>query len=116
MIPGQEPRVPDVVLLDQQRDFLWFRLTEARAGMSVQDVDRMRRVNERFMPPPAMLRYAVAAGLNGQQSQARRNLQLLCQMWTRRNCEEGRASWGALQARFPQLRTIDFPEPAAPAR
>ena len=84
--------------------------------MSEHDIERMRHVNEKFMPPAAMFRYALAAGLNGHESQARHNLQLLCQIWKPRNCEDGRGLWTALQTKYPQLRAIDFPEPLPPVR
>ena len=109
VVRGDEPMIPDVHLLDNQRDFIWFRMTEARVGMSPQELERMRQVKERFMPPAVLLRYAIATGLNGQEAQARQALQLVCQMWQRRNCDEGRKSWAALQARFPTLRAIEFP-------
>ena len=110
--PGDEPKVPDVILLDNQREFIWFRLTEAREGMSPGEVERMRRLNQRYMPPPAMLRFALAAGLNGRPDDARRNLRLICQMWRPKQCEEGRQSWATLQQRFPTLMSIDYPPPA----
>jgi hypothetical protein len=109
VVSGQAPASLNVILLDNQRDFLWFRMTEARAGMSKEDLERMRQVNERFMPPAALLRYAIAAGLNGEPAQARRNLKLICHMWPQRNCDEGRTNWALLQAKFPALRSIDFP-------
>ena len=108
---GDEPNVPEVVLLDNQREFIWFRLTEAREGMAPGDVERMRQLNLRYMPPPAMLRYALAAGLNGRPDDARRNLQLICQMWRPKHCEEGRKSWATLQERFPKLMPIEYPAP-----
>jgi Virulence factor membrane-bound polymerase, C-terminal/O-Antigen ligase len=112
--PGDEPKVPDVILLDNQREFIWFRLTEAREGMLPQNVERMRRLNLRYMPPAAMLRYALAAGLNDRPDDARRNLRLICQMWRPRNCEEGRASWATLQERFPKLASIEYPAIVTP--
>ena len=109
VVSGREPVVPDVLLLDNQRDFLWFRMTEARVGMSKEDLERMRQVNARFMPPAVLLRYAIAAGLNGEAAQAERNLRLICHMWPKRNCDEGRTNWAALQSKFPALRSIEFP-------
>jgi hypothetical protein len=109
VVSGQEPAIPSVIVLDNQRDFLWFRMTEARAGMSKEDLERMRQVNERFMPPAALLRYAIAAGLNGEPAQAQRNLRLICHMWPQRNCDEGRTNWALLQSKFAALRSIDFP-------
>lgn len=108
---GDDPLVPDVVLLDNQREFIWFRLTEAREGMPPGDVERLRQLNLRYMPPPAMLRFALAAGLNGKPDDARRNLQLICHMWRPEHCEQGRKSWEQLQARFPSLLTIKYPPP-----
>ena len=108
--PGQAPpALPDVVLLDGQREFLWFRLTEARPGMDDQTLNRLRAVQRRFAPPAALLRYALAAGLNGRDDEAIRNLRLVCSLWPMTNCEEGRVSWTAAQAKFPQLARIAFP-------
>jgi hypothetical protein len=112
VVPGQEPRTPDVTLLDNQRDYLWLRLTEPREGMSEGDMERMRRVDQRYMTPAVLLRFATAAGLNGRPEEAKRNLQLICWIWKPKYCDEGRVSWGALQERFPKLRWIGFPGPA----
>ncbi len=109
VVSGEEPTIPNVILLDNQRDFLWFRMTEARAGMSKEELERMRQVNARFMPPAVLLRYAIAAGLNGEAAQAERNLKLICHMWPVRNCDEGRTNWALLQAKFPALQSISFP-------
>jgi hypothetical protein len=112
--PGRPtPTLPDVIFLDSQREFLWFRLTEARPGMSRATLDRLRVLNQRFAPPAAMLRYALAAGLNGRDADAVRNLRLICSMWTVKNCEEGRVSWQQAQKKFPQLKHIAYPPPAA---
>ena len=51
VVKGTTPKEPDVVLLDNQREFLWFRLARARPGMSEDDLDRMRSLNQRFSPP-----------------------------------------------------------------
>lgn len=106
---NQTPRPPEVILLDNQRDFVWFRLTEAREGMPAEDVERMRRINQRYMPPAVMLRYALAAGLNGRPADAEENLKLICKMWRPIHCDEGRQSWRELQLRYPRLASIPFP-------
>lgn len=112
---GQLPMVPKVVLLDNQRDFLWFRLTPATQGMSAADLDKMRTVSQRFAPPAAMLRYALAAGLNGREVEAGHTLKLLCHMWTVVNCDEGRESWRSAQEKYPSLKSITYPQlPGAP--
>lgn len=106
---GEAPSVPDVRLLDNQREFLWFRLTPAREGMTTQELDMMRTVSQRFAPPAAMLRYALAAGLNGREAEASRTLEVLCHMWTPTNCAEGRDAWKSAQEKYPKLRMIAYP-------
>lgn len=106
---GQAAAVPDIVLLDQQREFLRFRMDPAREGMAAQDLDRMRTVSQRFAPPAAMLRYALAAGLNGREAEAERTLRLLCHMWTVLNCNEGREAWNSAQAKYPKLKAVPYP-------
>ena len=103
------PQVPEVMLLDNQREFIWFRMTRAKPGMDEETLDRLKTLSQRFAPPAAMLRYALAAGLNGRKNEAARNLALICHMWPKRNCDEGRASWIALQKQYPQLTSIPFP-------
>jgi hypothetical protein len=39
------PQLPNVKLLEGQRELLWLRVTTARAGMSAGDLERMRRVS-----------------------------------------------------------------------
>jgi O-antigen ligase len=106
---SQGPQVPDVTLLDNQREFIWFRMTHAKPGMDENTLDRLKTLSQRFAPPAAMLRYALAAGLNGRKADAERNLRLICHMWPARNCDEGRASWALLQKQYPQLNDIGFP-------
>jgi O-antigen ligase len=106
---GDQPYLPRVSLLDNQREFLWFRMSEAKVGMSDADLERMRQVQQRFMPPAVLLRYAIATGLNDQPDEAQRSLQLVCHMWPRKNCDEGRENWSKLQAQHPKLMSIAFP-------
>lgn len=104
-----ETPAPRLRLLDQQQAFLEFARTEARRGMSAAELEKMRRVSQRFAYPPAMLRYAIAAGLNGQPEVAARTLARLCRIHPRVRCEEARAGWQALQQRDPELRAVPLP-------
>jgi hypothetical protein len=108
---GRVATVPDVVLMDSQREFLRFRLTAARPGMSADELANMRAISKRFTPPAVLLRYSLAMGLNGEPAEATRSLRVLCQIWTEKNCDEGRESWAAAQAKYPQLQAIPFPVP-----
>jgi hypothetical protein len=98
--------LPDVVLLDHQRELIWFRMTPAQSKMSSSDLERMRRVAGRFASPAVLLRYALAAGLNAQADEARRSLGLLCKMWPAKTCQEGREAWAAAQLKYPELGAI----------
>jgi O-antigen ligase len=100
---------PDLVALTQLQAFLEFVRTEARPGMAPQEVEGMRLVSERFGVAPALLRYALASGLNGRPADASRTLARICHIHSRRRCEEGRQAWSAAQQRHAVLRAIAFP-------
>jgi O-antigen ligase len=107
---GMQPAVPDVVLIDSQREFLRFRQMSARPQMSPEELEVVRRVSQRFMPPAVLLRRALAMGLNGNEADALYSLRLICKVWTEKNCQEGRESWASAQALYPQISHIGFPE------
>jgi hypothetical protein len=96
-------------LLNQLQAFLEFARDEPRRGMSVAEVEKMRRVSERFAYPPAMFRYALASGLNGRPDVATTTLARLCRIHSRLRCEDAIAAWLALQKKHPELRDIAPP-------
>ncbi len=100
---------PDTVLLDALREYHRFWITPARSGMSEAEVDWMHRVMQRYPFPPTMLRYALAAGLNGRPEEAARTLRAICNFHAVQRCEEARESWRAARATFPALASV--PEP-----
>lgn len=101
--------VPEVWLLDQPREFHRYWMTPATPGMSVERLDWMRRVSMREPRPPAQLRYALAAGLNGRPEEATVTLARLCKLHAAVRCDEGRESWVAAQQQHPVLRSIPYP-------
>jgi hypothetical protein len=103
---------PDVWLLDAPREYHRFKLTNAHIGMSAPELEWMRRVVARTPSPPAMLRYALATGLNGQEVESHDTLIRLCNMHRPQRCEEGREAWLRLQRSYPELQRIVFPHPA----
>ena len=86
-----------------------FWLTQARPQMTSHELDWMRRVSMREPRPPAMLRYALAAGLNGRPDEAALTLARLCHLHPAERCDEGRASWHSAQEKYPALRAVAFP-------
>jgi len=110
---GIEPRPPDVKWLEGPREIIRFQLTEAREGMTPEELDWMLAVRKRYAQPGAFIRYAVAAGLNGRADDARQSLVLLCKIWGDGFCDRARKSWPDYQVRHPALKAIAFPVPAA---
>lgn len=93
----------ELPLLTQLGAFLQFARTEAKPGMTPEEVDWMRKVSERFGYPPVMFRYALAAGLNGQPEAAFETLKRICRIHEPQRCVEAREGWTALRATYPQL-------------
>lgn len=108
--PGFEPYVPEVTLLEGPRELLRLQLTAVREGMSSEDLEWIRVVRSRYAQPGALLRHAVAAGVNGQAADAGHSLALLCRIWPPRFCADARTRWAAYQQQHPPLRAVPFPE------
>jgi len=102
--------VPHVWLLDQPREFHRFLQTPARRNMTIVELDEFRRVVERQPAPPAMLRYAIAAALNGRPADAQRTLALLCRIHPASRCDEGRDAWQEARSQYPELRVVSYPD------
>lgn len=96
-------------LMDLPVAYQHFRLDQVHGGMSPAELESMRQLVERRPFPPALLRYALAAGLNGRDDEARRALTALCHMHPAARCEEGRSAWRVAQERYPEIRSISPP-------
>ena len=101
---------PDVQLLDGPREYIRLWKTLARPGMSADELTWMRNVVERTPSPPAMLRYAIAAGVNDRPQDSADTLVALCNMHKTTRCDEGRVSWAQLQLQFPALNAVSYPQ------
>lgn len=100
---------PNFRLLTQISALLTFARTEATPDMSAEQVEWMHKVSMRFGYPPAMLRYALAAGLNGHPREAEITLQRICRIHGPQRCTEAQEGWQLLQQQFPQLQQIPGP-------
>lgn len=104
--------IPPHILLTQLDELMKFTRTDARPGMSVEELEWMRRVSTRFGHASVMYRYALALGLNGQAKEALLALRRLCAMHTEALCRSARQNWTEIgQRTHPQLTTIPFPAP-----
>ena len=100
---------PDVQLLDGPREYIRLWKTEARSGMAADELEWMRNVVERNPSPPALLRFALATGVNDRPQDAADTLVRLCNMHRTARCDEGRQSWAQLQSQYPVLNAIAYP-------
>lgn len=102
---------PPATILTNLRAFMQFSRTEAKPGMSVSDLEGMRKVSERYAYASSMYRYALAQALNQQTEGAQQTLRKLCQMQTPAACLSARQDWNELtRNRYPQLMDAPFPE------
>jgi hypothetical protein len=106
---GIETPAPGLRLLTQLEAFLSFARTEARPGMSAAEIEQMKNVSLRFAYAPAMFRYALAAGLNGDPAAAQLTLGRLCRIHLTPRCDEAREAWQSLQQRYPELASVRVP-------
>jgi hypothetical protein len=107
---GSAPaETPDVWLLDGQREFIRMWLSKARPDMPPSEVDWMKTVSYRYPVPPALFRYALAAGLNGRDSEALRTLALLCRISPEERCLEAQKNWAHARQSYPRLAGLKFP-------
>jgi hypothetical protein len=100
---------PNVRLLDGSREYHRFMITPARPDMTPVELDWMRAVMQRNAYPPTMLRYALAAGLNGRADDAAQTLRRICHIHPDPRCEEARDAWRSAQELFPALASIPVP-------
>jgi hypothetical protein len=103
---------PDVWLLDSWREAHKFWLVSPKVGMTVEELDWMRRVQERHATPPFQARYAIAAGLNGRAEEAGLALTRLCHMHQIDRCRGWHEIWLELQKSHSELNAIPFPKKA----
>jgi hypothetical protein len=77
--------------------------------MTAGELAWMREVSQRYAYPGVMLRYALAAGLNGEPGTAEAVLRSLCHMHPRERCVELHDAWRELLIKYPSLQTIRLP-------
>ncbi len=99
----------DVELLDGLREYHRYARSQARPGMSAEQLEWARRVALRYPYPPSMLRAATALALNGREKQATDTLALLCKLHPKPRCDEAREAWWLLTTQHPHLAAVATP-------
>ena len=106
----KQPEPPAFVLVGLQQ-FLRFSRSEARTGMSTQELDTMRRASERFAYAAPMFKYALAQALNHQSEGATTTLRKMCSMQPDSVCTSAKGHWEELaKTHHPELIKLPFPE------
>ncbi|MBK9571801.1 MAG: O-antigen ligase C-terminal domain-containing protein [Rhodoferax sp.] len=102
--------LPTAVLLTQLSELMRFSRTDARPGMTANELEWMRLVSGRFGHSSGMFKYALALAVNGQPIAATQALRRLCSMHPRRACSLARKRWADLgQGQYPVLHKAPFP-------
>lgn len=106
----QRDALPQHILLTQLDAFLKFSRTDAKPGLSAEELEWMRRISGRFGHASAMYRYALALALNGRPDEARTALRRLCQMQSKAMCRSAQREWGnSARGKYSKLELIPFP-------
>lgn len=109
VVDDESTALPTDSWLDAWAAYQQFRLQSARPGMSGHDLSAMARVAHRFPHPPVLMRYALAAGMNGRPAEAQRALTAICRLHIEARCDEARQGWAVARQRYPELAGIEWP-------
>lgn len=105
----QYPDARPVYLLTQVAANLDFIETEAREDMSADELERMEHVAHRYPTSSALLRYALALGLNGDAAAAAVELLRLKSMHPPLLHAQAQEAWEMLTQQYPQLKRVKVP-------
>jgi len=103
-----ERLAPDVVWLSQLREFIRFARTEAREGMTQEELDWMRKAAHRYPYAPSLFRYALSLALNGEVQEAFVQMEVLRALYPGRRYSESVEVLKALERDHPQLSTLIY--------
>ncbi len=107
---GVEEPKPPALVLDGLQQFLRVSRSQAEPGMSVDELDTMRRISERFAYAAPMFKYALAQALNHQPENALTTLRKMCSMQAESVCLRAKNHWEELgRNEHPELANLPFP-------
>lgn len=99
----------DVTVLSQLREFLRFARTEAKPGMTKEEIEWMEKVAHRFPFPPSLFRYSIALALNDRIPEARVELIRLRRLHEEKRYIEAQEALLSMSERYPKLRQLISP-------
>jgi hypothetical protein len=103
------PPVPPIYILGGLQAALVNLRIEPRAGMEVNELDRLRVTTNRYPIESALFKYAKAAALNGKHGDAQESLTRWCQLFTQDRCDVARTAWSEFLSEHPEIGVVPFP-------
>lgn len=100
---------PEVLLLNQWHDFVWYARYEPKAGLSQKELDELRSIPELFSGPLFVHKYASILALNQRPDEARLWLQRLCKVGNESACSTAKAIWAKQSLKYPEIAAIPWP-------
>ncbi|MGO4392613.1 Wzy polymerase domain-containing protein [Variovorax sp. M-6] len=112
--PSRNSKPPELVMLTQLREFLWFLRLKAGEKVSPSQLEAMRAIVERYPSDGNQLVYAMSAAQNGHADTARDALTRMCLMVPRARCEAALNTWREIAVSSPVLSAIEMPKVSRP--
>ena len=110
--PGSET-LPDVLLLNQWRDYIGYARFIPKANMTTAELDRARTLTALN---PANISFtfklAMSLAMNKQPEEAGQWLEKLCRMAQKEHCAAVKREWTKAKKARPELATVAWPEAA----
>lgn len=100
---------PDVLLLNQWSEFIRLARFEPSGGMSVEELDWMRRVTSTYPGAGAFHKLAGALAMNQQPDEARLWLQRLCRFVSESQCAAVKSAWASQSLSNPDIAAVPWP-------
>ena len=95
-------------ILDEPFERIFLSEVTPRPGMSTSEFERLRRIAMREPRPPALMKLALAAALNGHPALAQAALTNVCKLHGEHNCRVARGQWAAWQSEYEATKPIPF--------
>ena len=108
--PSRDSKAPQLVMLTQLREFLWFLRLKPGAEVSFEQLNIMRAVVERFPSDGNQLVYAISAAQNGRADTARDALARMCLMVPQSRCDAALDTWRQIASTSSTLSAVQVPK------
>lgn len=101
---------PDVLLLNQWREFIEVARMEPTVDMQREEIEKIRHVANFFAGPLFIHKLATALALNQQPDEAKLWLQRLCKSSPQKDCEDAKTIWNKQSLKYPEIAAVPWPD------